>query len=308
MRFVISSANLPAWKAFVQISKNVSQHSCFYLKPDGVYTQGMDGSQTSLYDGWFPKNWFALYEYDPATDVPDVMVHTEHLTRVMASASMNASSSSSSPSLCVEVSPNKARLVLTVFGNDGHKTNVFEIQLLDIDSELIHVEDKDCSIRFAMSAKALYDIVHEHATFGEKTTFKCNQTQLELKTSGEVCESTFLDIAKGDGGIVDFEAESEYVYRLTYHTKQLERLLQFFKFCNNANAKAHVSFDDNHPFSVKYNHVNQTDVTTASANEAGRTASVNVYLAPMVYTEGDGDENVDDLREALEATDMMTEQ
>lgn len=310
MRFIITSANLPAWKAFVQISKNIGQYTCLYLKPDGIYTQGMDGSQTSLYDAWFPKGWFAHYEYDPAADVPDVMVHTEHLTRSLATVS------GAGTSVLFEVSPNKARLVLSVLADpDMRKTAVFELQLLDIDSELVDVVSKDCSIQFTMSAKALYDIIHEHATFGEKTTFKCNSKEFALKTKGEVDVTKFLSVEKGDCGIADFEAESDYAYKLTYYTKQLEYLLQFYKFCGgaNAHARAHVSFDDDHPFTVKYTHVNATEVSTLTMDEATRTASVRIYLAPMVETDAlhSDDEKAEHeaelLQEALGDADMLTD-
>ena len=312
MRVVISSANLPTWKAFVQISKNISQHSCFYLKPDGIYTQGMDSSQTSLYDAWFPRDWFAHYEYDPATDVPNIMVHTEHLTRVMASPSASAGDGIG---ICLEVSPNKARLVVSVLAEGGRKATVFEVQLLDIDAELVNVVSKDCSIHFTMSAKALYDLIHEHATFGEKTTFKCNRTLLAFVTWGEVCEKSYMSVERGDCGIADFEAESDYAYKLTYHTKQLERLLQFYKFCGaNANARAHVSFDDDHPFTVMYKHVNTTDVSTLQANgDEGRTANVRIYLAPMIVTDPihsddeKAEHEADLLQEALGDADMITD-
>ena len=309
--------SIKPFREFVSTTNTITSTLILYLKPDEIYTQGMDGSQTTLFDATFPKKWFKGYEFDPTHDVADIMVDTSQLLSVL-----KIIDPANTTGLMLEVSSDRNKLIITAFNSPYNaktnqnqnqnqamrKSKEFKLTLLDIDAELVNVLEKDCSVNMTLPSKVMYDIIKEHVQFGDNTTIRCTENVIALVTSGEVTQTTFMHIDDAQYGIESFEIEEEYAYKLTYKTRQLERMLQFYK-ASGPSGKAKVSFDDDHPFMVVFSCSNQA-TATEEQTDCHSHALIRIYIAPMVATDPinevdeRAEESADALQEQLEHTDM----
>ena len=112
MRILMHAESIKPFREFVSTTNTITSTLILYLKPEEIYTQGMDGSQTTLFDATFPKKWFKGYEFDPTHDVADIMVDTNQFLSVL-----KIIDPANTTGLMLEVSSDRNKLVITAFNS-----------------------------------------------------------------------------------------------------------------------------------------------------------------------------------------------
>lgn len=297
MKLVIEGQSFASFKAFIQITKGIIPTHCFYMSPDGMYTQNIDETRSALYDAVFPRGWFSTYTWNPSHDLEHIILNANQLCMAVAAVPNDAHG------IRLELNGKQDHLVISVLtqakkkndkkkqkgshaemDGDGDELVVdeqFEIRRLDVEFDKMNVLDKKCDVEFVMPAKELFELVRKHRQFGETTLIRCDRDKLDVLTVGECKARRFFETsALEEFSIKDPTSTS---LRLVYNTVNLEKMLKFHQYVPDAKVKVHL--DAEHPLTFVFSNSNQP-----SSNES----YVRAYIAPMVDVDIPDDDAGDD--------------
>lgn len=291
MKLVVKGQQFASFKAFIQITKGIISTHCFYMSPDGVYTQNIDETRSALYDAWFSREWFSTYVWNPSHDLEHIILNANQLCMAVAAVPNDANG------IRLELNGKQDHLIVSVLTqaqkkNDKQKGDdelvvdeQFEIRRLDVEFDKMNVLDKKCDVEFVMPAKELFELVRKHRQFGETTLIRCDRDKLEVLTVGECKARRFFETS----ALEEFSIKdpTNTSLRLVYNTVNLEKMLKFYQYVPDAKVKVHL--DAEHPLTFVFSNSNQP-----SSNES----YVRAYIAPMVDVDipdsDNGDEGGDD--------------
>ena len=180
-----------------------------FIKETGIYMQGMDTAQVALAELKIENNWFNKYE----TDKDYVLgIHCATFYKVIQ---------------CIEDTEQKMTLTyddgdnLKIAIESDEKTLVnkyFELPLIDIDSEVLHIPDTDYDIDMEISSNSITNYTNQLMIFDDEFTITCTQENIYMKSKSE---SGSLKIEMSEDSIllyaIDDELEKlELNFSLTY--------------------------------------------------------------------------------------------
>jgi proliferating cell nuclear antigen PCNA len=174
---------------------------------NGIYIQGMDNSQVSLFELNLTDDWFDSFE----TDKKYVLgIHCATFYKVIQ---------------CLEDNEQ----VLKLKYSDGDSLNVslegsskkinkyFELPLVDIDVDVMQIPITEYSVDMEIKSVAIANYINQLMIFDENFTIKCNKDNIIMKSKSE---SGSMSIEMSEDSImlyaIEEELNLEQYFALTY--------------------------------------------------------------------------------------------
>lgn len=278
MKFVISNRDKVA--KFLAITKNMKQmiHDVnFGICEKEIYAQGMDSSHVGLFELKLQKEWFDEWK-GPNEFHYNVGINCEALSRIMSCHSVGQ---------YIEFSfmENSTEELIIKFEGLGHD-KMFELKLVDIDTELMDIPEVEYDADIIMSSKEFNNIMAESEMFGDTLSIELGIDDYIYMVTG------------GDGGIMRVRIKEEDIveYAITEdvnikHSYGLKHCLLYSKFAKiNKNVSLHLK--DETPLKIKYDMSHWIDdncnkQVVGEDDEAESKNYFGFYLAPKIDNEED---------------------
>ena len=275
MKFVISNRDKVA--KFLAITKNMKQmiHDVnFGICEKGLYVQGMDSSHVGLFELKLEKEWFDQWKGRDEFHY-DMGINCEALSRIM---------SCHNPGQYIEFSfmENSTEDLIIKFEGLGHD-KMFELKLIDIDTQLMEIPDVEYDADITMASKEFNNIMAESEMFGETLSIELGIDDYIYMTTGGDSGTMRVRIKEND--IVEYVLMEDVTIK---HEYSLKYCLLYSKFAKiNKNVSLHLK--DETPLKIKYDmshwiddNCNKQVVGGDEDEEAESKNYFGFYLAPKL--------------------------
>tara|TARA_B110000046_G_scaffold184881_2_gene224687 strand:+ start:1607 stop:2416 length:810 start_codon:yes stop_codon:yes gene_type:complete len=253
---------------FVSIMKNLknfSQDVEFVVSENGVYTQGMDSSHCCLFEMILKNDWFDKF----STDKSYVLgLNCELLAKVLNCLEQ-------SQKIIMKYTEDSDYLFISLSPNDGETSiaKVFQLRLMDIESNILEIPDTEYSADIAMSSDDFAKLVNQLSIFGKDIMFELGDT---IKVTGKGDEGKMSAMIKEDD-IIMYAAEEDMDLSLEYAGRFIVMMTAFSKL----NKKIQIHFSSEMPMKIQYGLDNFMD-NNEEDEELEDTNYVRFFLAPKV--------------------------
>jgi proliferating cell nuclear antigen len=199
----------------------------------------MDSSHCSMFEIKITKEWFDLFQVDEELTLG---INTDILYKIFHTKQNNQ---------YIELQCEDAdRLSINFINleNSSDFPKEYEISLMDIDSEILHIPDCDFNVEFSLESKPFSTVIDQLAIFGDNIEFCCSEENMDL-------------IAKGDLGTMKvnlLEEDKKYVEEIiiglddekkfNYSIKFLQMFCSFSKIIPNVK----INLLENVPMRMQY--------------------------------------------------------
>jgi proliferating cell nuclear antigen len=254
MRLTIE--NKPKQEMFValfQLLKNWSSIIIMHFEPNRLYIQSMDKSHICLADIEIKNTWFT--EYNCLTD-SKLSVDANNFAILLNYALKHDS---------IELKYDDQDKLYINFLNGAEKKmsfdNFFELNLVDIEDNSLHIPTVDYDVEFTIETKKFVDVLAQLNVFGTDLNIKCNENALELYSSGD---STKLKVNIPIDDLNEYAISEGEEMNISYSLNHICKMCTSLKLCSTVD----VSLSSEYPMSLKYN--------------LGEGSKVNFYIAPKI--------------------------
>lgn len=244
--------------------KKVCDYMNFVIGKNGIYTQGMDGShicclELNLTPDWFDKSKVNDKEYN-------IGINCEILANVFRCLEPEQS-------IKITYMENSTEELLVYFEGGG-VDKMFEIPLMDIDTEQLGIPDADYSADIVINSNDFHHMLSQLNHFGSKLKFKLGyDDNIYIRTEGDLGK---MQVRIKDEDIVEYVLEEEKMFEVDFGIRFLERFCGFSKVNHFVNL--HIS--ENIPMKMQYNLSNWKE-NTSEENYIDKNY-IKIYLAPLV--------------------------
>jgi proliferating cell nuclear antigen len=139
--------------------------------------------------------------------------------------------------------------------------NYFELNLVDIEDNSLHIPTVDYDVEFTIEAKKFVDVLAQLNVFGADLNIKCNENALELYSSGD---STKLKVNIPIDDLNEYAISEGEEMNISYSLNHICKMCTSLKLCSTVD----VSLSSEYPMSLKYN--------------LGEDSKVIFYIAPKI--------------------------
>lgn len=234
--------------------KQFSETVTLRFSEEGIYVQGLDGSHVSLFEWKLTPNWFTEYEWS-SDDVSESSVHTGIMHKVISTFHQDQT-------MTMEIENESDNLSLSFTEGKDTCDKHFELPLIDIDSEIMTIPEKDSDIDLVISSKKLSELVGQFEIFDSTLSFKFSDEDIIMKASG-VDGSMTASMSLDD--VTEFAmAEDKDEIKQSFALKYIRMMSNFSKISN----EAMMEFTVGAPMTLKY--------------DMAEDSYIKFYLAPKV--------------------------
>lgn len=227
---------------FAGILQNLNKFATdinFYFNSDHLYIQGMDSSHCSMFEIKIHDSWFELYEIEE-----NIMlgINTLILFKIM---------NTRQPNQLIELiceTNDKLSINFINSENSNEFPKQYEINLMDLDSELLSIPDCDFNVEFSLESKPFATLIDQLAIFGDNIEFNCSEEHVDLIAQGDfgTMKVNLLDEDKKyvEEVIIGLDDEMKFSYSIKF----LQIFCSFSKIVSNVK----INLLENTPMRVQY--------------------------------------------------------
>ena len=266
MRLTIDSKpKREIFAALFQVLKLWTEHVTLIFEPTRVFIQAMDKSHIALSDISIDKSWFTEYESDKTT----LSVNSGQFSLIISHATKHD---------VLEISFNNTNdddnnknkndedvlnIVMHSQESDNKKPEVhsFQLALIDVENDLIHVPEKEYDVDFAMDSKKFTEVLAELQLFGQDANIHCDEDHVTFSTSHE---NTNLKISVPVDDLAEYAIAEDSEVNETFSLAHIYKMCAHMKFGQTVN----LSIMKDSPMLVKY--------------DLGSDSRLAFYIAPKV--------------------------
>jgi len=256
-------ANKKHANAFVGIFNNLSKFSDainINFTSDYMYIQGMDNSHCSLFEIKILSKWFESYECHESITIG---IAPAILYRVLNTRDENQL-------LFLECGKDDCKLQINFKNLKQDQKDFpkeFEIPLIDLDIETLHIPDGEYDMEVKMSIKSFSNVVDQLCIFGDNMSIDVTDTpEMNLSSEGHEGKMT-VNILNFDNNFIDeYSMTSGTTMNLQFSLKYIHMFTQFSK----VNKDVTIKLSDNVPMEVYFTMEDSDD------------SYVRFFLAPRI--------------------------
>lgn len=218
--------------------KGFTEYVTLRLEEEKLFVQGMDSSHVSMFEINLSNDWFDEYSIEEEIVIG---LSTDTLQKVL--------STRKSQHGIMFKNVDQERIIISLFdvNNIDPKKKIypkeFNISLVDLDIEEMHVPDQDHDVDIEFQSKQLKSLLDEVVLFNDTISFTCNDESVIFKCDSDTC-SFQTDIPT--------EQLTYFSYReapsLSFNVKYLHIFLQF----NKLNENVWLHLNENSPLRCRY--------------------------------------------------------
>ena len=228
----------------------------FVCENDKLFIQSMDSANVLLFEVKIQKDWFN--EYKVETNV-NIGINTAILSKLLS-----VREKGHTLRFILESSD---KLDISFTSEDKNVYNKdFTIPLVDLESELLGIEEKDTSAQFSMPSANFQNIVQQLRMFGDSLSIKCDENAIKLGSQSQ--DSGEMEVNIDINDLHEFEIIPDLELKLNFTLHYLANISQFSKVSKDVELR----FIENFPLQIVY-YLDGTDHQLEN--------SISFYLAPQ---------------------------
>ena len=232
-----------------------------FFKKDHFYVQGMDFTQTALFEVYLNKDFFDEYQLEDE-DSNAVGIKTIIIQKIFNSKNVNQDIT-----ISYQGNPDKINISFeNITDTSLDIPKYFELPLIEIDTPLLGIPDQEYPLDFSISTKIFSGLINDLLLFGESIKVQCDEDKICMKSKNYdgAIEVKLFDTNDSVEKITDYTIEEDFQLDLDFMNKY------FIQFCgfSKLSSMVHLYFSNNMPMQMKYN--------------ISDTSYVRFYLTPLV--------------------------
>lgn len=250
-----SSTTADLFAGLFQHIKMFGENINLFFGPDKMYVQGMDNSRISIIEIHLPADWFDKYKVKQ--NGITIGINGTFLFKVLSMRDKKQTMTltleeETSDQLCIQFSSEDK----SVFDK------YFEIPLLDVDMETMHIPDMDYHAEFSLSAATFSTLIEQMRMFGDTLNIHCSEEQIQLVSNSDSNGKMNVDISIDD--LNAFSINEGDILNLSFSLTQMHNICLYSKCAKDMD----IYLTENFPIKIKY--------------DLGGDARLIFYLAPKV--------------------------
>lgn len=242
-----------------KVIKGLNNFCKMYCKPEELFIQIMDDSHVSLLEVKIKKEWFTTYESDGEV----VSFNSKILTTIMGLHTLDS---------IVTFESNEEHLNITFQQKDKTEKS-FQINLIDLDSDLMESQEIEHSLEFSIGTRKLDQYFNEMQAFGDTLELVHINDTIYMRAHGD--EGKYM--LKITNDLLDeliVEEELQLVCKVPLkYTSLVTKLYAVFK-------KITVNVSEDSPFTLKI---------FPSEEDEKDQLEIKFFIAPKVDDENEFD-------------------
>ena len=227
---------------------------------DSLYIQSMDSAHVCLFEMKITQEWFTSYETSKG-DTGTIGITTQSLFSVLdtmtQSHDITLHYTGEPDTLHVDFQVNEKKKT----PKSGEFDCQYTIPLVDCEYDLLSIPDLEYDLDFTISSKKITDIMKRMTLFGEAIRFVCDDTSIQIVSSGVHGE---LNVALGNEDVSDYSIVENETINVGYNLNYLAKMCITVKLTDEIGF--HIS--KNSPIKIAY--------------DLGQDSHVWFYLAPIM--------------------------
>ena len=243
----------------LQNLKNISNDLTLDCNDDGIYAQGMDSAHVCLFELKIGPEWFDTYKCSKPCSMG---INCEMLFKIISCIKEGQY-------IDMRHQLNTSKLTIDLLGNSYDKS--FEMSLIDIESQMVELPDKEYTADIRFVSKDYSELVNQLSIFGNKLNIRCNDNII-LNSENEFGK---VDITVKEEDIIEYMMEEDSEIDAQYGIKYINMITKF----SNVNKEISIHISNSFPIKFVYNLEDWKD----SSEEENDTLShyIAFYLAPL---------------------------
>lgn len=211
------------------------------LSGDGLYIQSMDNSHVCLVEMNILKEWFDKYSIKKDEVIG---INTEMLFKVIDCWKEGQE-------ITIYTNNKKSNRLFIDFTGENKPLKKFELPLIDIDSEILEIPEKEYEVDLALKSNEFKELISELAIFNNTINFTCNSNEEKvcIKADGELGT---MNVEITDNDILEFNILENLSLSVTYAISYICTMCNFSRISDDVYIhssgdvplKLHYSFDD----------------------------------------------------------------
>tara|TARA_B110000285_G_C15141191_1_gene630866 strand:- start:5936 stop:6727 length:792 start_codon:yes stop_codon:yes gene_type:complete len=219
-------ANKTRFAIFVSIFHNLSKFSDsinIYFTDERLYIQGMDNSHCSMFEIQILADWFTTYECEESVTIG---ITSSVLYRVLNTHDENQNVFMG----CEKDGCNLNIQFKNTKENQKSFPKEFEIPLMDIETELLHVPESEYEVTIKMPIKSFSTVVDQLSIFGDNMNVEINDEPLmNLSSNGHEGKMCVNMMSENMDCVDEFIITTGVNISLQYSLKYIQLFTNFSK-------------------------------------------------------------------------------
>ena len=266
-----------------QHMKLFTEHITIMFDKEKMYIQAMDASRVSILEFTIPVAWFDKYEHTCASAIP-IGVHATCLYKILStrdkaqeihiSFKEDESDKLYFHFTCGRSLTNGIAAAAAATDDDGAAVAVkdavnksvfdkrFELPLMDIDFETMHIPESECQAEFSILSGTFSSLIHQLKLFGDTLEIECSEEQILLHSLSVETGKMSVEIDIND--LTEFSINEGETMNLSFSLSLLNNICMYNKLAK----EVVIQLTSNFPMKVTY--------------DLGDDASICFYLAPRI--------------------------
>jgi proliferating cell nuclear antigen len=228
--------------------KSITDTINIYINNEGLYTQGLDNANISLYECKLSKEWFDEYyneeNYDGCLGINTAILHNI----------LSIYNSNQIFELVIDSELEDIDFInINYINNQNENENEnkkfnknFSIPLVNMEHNLLNITMNDADVDLFINSDVFNELINQLHLFDDSVEFIFKDEEIKLIASGEM--GTMNTIIHYDD-IIEYSAIEDIDLNQKYSLKYIKL------FCNfkNLNNEMNISFIDERPMVITYN-------------------------------------------------------
>jgi len=214
MKFVISDKK--KFSVFTTLFRHLPQFTetiNLHVAETGIYVQGMDTSQISLFEIKLKNDWFDEFICESNCVIGLVCSVFYKVFQCIDDMEQK---------MTVIFDENKETLNVKLEGNNIIKD--FEISLLDIDSEVLNIPETEYDIDIEIDSGSIANYINQMLIFDETFTLRTTQENIILTSKSE---SGSMSITIQEESIISYAIEEDLDMSLNFSLNYIKKICAF---------------------------------------------------------------------------------
>ena len=147
------------WIEIIKFTKNLTQYVTMICNSENMNIQLMDDSHVSLLNIDIPSTWFDSYNCEESFTFS---FNNNIISKILSLYTKNTKS---------EFEVDEEKFYIHFLNNNENK--YFQVNLVDIDSDILEPQMNDTDLDFSLSTKVLDNYLNDLSIFGENIEIQC---------------------------------------------------------------------------------------------------------------------------------------
>lgn len=258
MNVVIKNqAKAECFSGLFQHIRLFTEHINIMFETDKVYFQSMDSARVSIFELYLPATWFDIYKHTHDTPIA-IGISSTLLFKIL-----NTREKGQETKLVFDNDQSDKLFVDFTCENPAIFDKKFEIPLVDLEQEMMHIPEMESQAEFALCSANFANLINQLKLFGDTLEVECTEEKITLHSLSPDAGKMQVEIDINE--LTEYAIEEGETVRLSFSLSILHNICMYSKISKNVN----VFLKDNFPMKVCY-------------SLGDNNANLAFYLAPKL--------------------------